>query len=59
MNSADVIISNDAFEPTLNKDPRLVNIEAFYRVNFGGKQQGALIKSEILKLQNGSKEYMG
>ena len=45
--------------PTLNKDPRLVHIEAFYRVNFGGKQQGALIKSEILKLQNGSKEYMG
>ena len=24
MNSADVIISNDAFEPTLKKDPRLV-----------------------------------
>lgn len=45
--------------PSLQRDPRTSQIESFYRANFGSKQNGPTIKSEILKLQNGSKEYLG
>jgi len=40
--------------PTLQRDPRISSIESFYRANFSAKQIGPTIKSEILKLQNGS-----
>lgn len=45
-----------ALPPTLDKDIRQIRIETFHRAIFNKASNGAVIKNEILKLQNGSRE---
>ncbi len=49
-----------ALPPSLKKDVRQIHLESFYRHNlFNGKQtNGVLIKNEILKLSNCSRELI-
>lgn len=42
--------------PTLDKDIRQIKVENFHRALFNKTTNGAFIKNEILKLQNGSRE---
>lgn len=42
--------------PTLDKDIRQIRVENFHRAIFNKATNGAFIKNEILKLQNGSRE---
>jgi hypothetical protein len=44
--------------PTLDKDIRQIQIENFHRALFNRKSNGAFIKNEILKLQNGSRDIL-
>ena len=44
--------------PALDKDIRQIQLESFHRAIFNKKNQGAFIKNEILKLQNGSRDLL-
>ena len=43
---------------SLDKDIRQIQIENFHRAIFNKKSNGAFIKNEILKLQNGSRDIL-
>ena len=45
-----------ALPPTLDKDIRQIRVENFHRALFNKGSNGAFIKNEILKFQNGSRE---
>ena len=47
-----------ALPPTLDKDIRQIRIETFHRAIFNKASNGAVIKNEILKLQNGSRDIL-
>lgn len=44
--------------PSLHRDARTSIVESFYRATFGQRNPGQLLKNEVLKLQNGSKDYL-
>ena len=44
--------------PTLKKDARRVQVENYHRHLFGKGTNGAMIKNEMVKLQNGSREVV-
>lgn len=45
-----------ALPPTLDKDIRQIRVGTFHRALFNKSSNGSMIKNEILKLQNGSRE---
>lgn len=53
VNQLEFIVS---LPPTLNKDIRQIRVENFHRALFNKTSNGALIKNELLKLKNGTRE---
>ena len=48
----------NSLPPNLKKDLRQIQIENFYRAMFSQGANGATIKTELLKLQNGSRDIL-